>query len=173
MRCICIFFIMLAVSVLTVFAGPNKNASAALDYDVTTPSVESALPQMPVGTRMTVGAVGHNLEGVHSYSLRVTYNSDVVQFVNGAKSLSILTPSFLESRGGKTIAFLVMPEDSSVEIASTMAGKDPALCVGGNGILAYIQFSVIGKGKPDIQLSYVKVVTADGLVDEVTLGEVQ
>lgn len=114
------------------------------------------------GEKILVAVCAENVELMHSYSVKCSFNSDIVVFEGGAATLSPLTPAFLESAKGKIAAFLAIPGNGTVEIAATQTGKNPAAAVTGSGILGYLSFTAKAGGDPGIALIDARLVDPEG-----------
>jgi hypothetical protein len=159
---LCIFFLPLSAQTATV----------ALDGDCAISGVSPVTTSVIEGEKIVVCIVANSVENMHSYSVKISFDPNIVSFENASAKLSPLTPAFIESKGGKCAAFIAIPNDTEngVEIAATQAGKNSSTTVSGNGVLGYCIFTAKMKGDPKINIIEARLVDPEGISTFAVIG---
>ena len=153
-----------AVFTIVLLTGNSRAETprVLLDGNPATQGIAPVTTSVIPGEAVLVAVYAENSERMHSYSVKCSFNPEIVTFESGAATLSPLTPAFLESAGGKTAAFLAIPGKGTVEIAATQTGNNPAAAVTGSGILGYLSFKAVTGGNPGIALNEARLVDPEG-----------
>jgi hypothetical protein len=155
--------ITLSAFVSITVAGPNANAHVYLDYDFRTAAIEPCGNPVSTGDTCFVAVRIDGAVGLNSYSVKLQFDSNTVQFCDAAVKRSFTEKPFLESSGGQII---VLPHQrgNMAELAATIKGI--GFYVSGNGCLAYFTFKCIQNGNPIIIIKEVKLVDGEGNIDK-------
>jgi hypothetical protein len=154
----------LVIFTVVLFAGNSAAEPPRVLLDGNPASREIA----PVATSVIQGEIimvsirAENVEQMHSYSVKCSFNADIVSFEGASATLSPLSPPFLESANGKTAAFIAVPGNGTVEIAATQTGKNSETAVSGSGILGYLSFKAVAGGNPGITITEARIVDPEG-----------
>ncbi len=151
-----------------IFAGPNKGASVAVDFNTSTIDVVTEAQVVAKGDTYTFAVVAKDISDLHSYSVKIRFNDKVLKFKEAEKKLSSRGDCFIETAGGKLLTFLVNPKDNTVEIAATLKGKAKDNTVDGTGALGFFSFEGITDGPANIEIVEVKLLDSDGALDKFT-----
>ena len=154
--------LLLIVTGAVIFSTQAEQPRVALDGNPGRPEIAPIPVSVIPGEKLLVAVTAGNIAYMHSYSVKCTFNPEVVAFEGAAAKLSPRTPAFLESKGGKIAAFFAVPGNGTVDIAATQTGRTPATCVGGTGILGYLSFTAISKGNPGLSIVETRIVDPDG-----------
>lgn len=166
------FTCVLLSTALFTSAGPNRQSTIQLDFDAKTTVIDSPVLSITNGSSSVISIIMGNLISLHSYSIKITYDPDIVRFDGAQKSLFIRETSVLESKGGSIAAFLAIPGPGSVEIAVTQAGKVKSATASGSGIAACMKFTALKNGDPKIRVTEALLVNENGEVDSCKVGNV-
>lgn len=160
----CIAFLI--SSIFTVVAGPDP--SICIDGDLKTTDRCEPVAYVTAGEPVLIGIMVKDVRSVHSFSIKVGYNSENMRFNESSKSASWRTPPFLESKGGKQAAFLTFPKNGEVEIAATSAGADSTTLASGDGLLCVLKFTALKSGDPGFQINNAGLLDLHGKSIQIT-----
>ena len=150
-----------------VFAGPNKAASVAVDYNHETIEVVTEAPKAVEGGKYTFAVIVNDVSDLHSYSVKIKYDEKVLEFADAKEKLTS-NDCFIETGGGKLLTFIVNPKVNEVEVATALKGKGENVTVSGTGALAYFYFNGIAEGSAEIEVVEVKLLDSEGALDKLT-----
>lgn len=155
----------------TVEAGRNVGATVEIDWDATTPRIESKCGS---GDEIALAVQVNGSADLTGYFVSLEYDTSKVRMIGVLNHLPGKS-AFIESCGGKAGPLMVVPNDrGSVEIAAGIVRADAAQAPDGSGVLVYARFS----RKQWSEDSPVKLVTVqlsdlDGTVDTILSEEKQ
>ncbi len=154
--------VIIVLSIITLSIADDSNeAQVFLDFNAKTQEVEPTPSGINEGEELCVAIIGENLKGLYSYSFKMQFDEEIVNFESAVKSLNGET-AFLESNGGKILAFMVKPKEGEVEVATTLKGVNPDTPVSGKGVMGVITFSGKAFGDPMIKVVEIKMVDING-----------
>lgn len=159
-----LYTILLAA--VTTHGAYAQSPTVTLDGNPETEGISPVTSSVIPGEKVLIAVSVAQVQNMHSYSVKCTFDANVVAFEGAAAKLSPLTPAFLESQNGKIAAFLPVPGNGFVEIAATQTGKDPASSVSGSGILGFLSFTAKKGGNPRIVITEARLVDPEGIVTE-------
>jgi hypothetical protein len=140
----------------------GQTPSVALDGNPETPGISPVSSWVIPGERLMIAVTARQIQAMHSYSVKCSFDIKVVRFDGAVAKLSPLTPAFLETGDGKMAAFLSIPGKHSVEIAATQSGNDPQTAVSGDGILGFLSFTAKAEGNPHIIITEARIIDPQG-----------
>jgi hypothetical protein len=160
-----VLFLTVTISafVSITVAGPNANARVYIDNDFRTAAIESYGNSVSIGDTCFIAVRVDGAVELNSYSVKVQFDSSVVQFCDVVAKRSFSEKPFLESSGGKMIV-LPYQKANVTEFSATLKGT--GISVSGNGCLAYFTFKCIKNGNPAILIKELKLVDAKSNVDK-------
>jgi hypothetical protein len=158
--------LIIAVSAIISFAnaGPNVNALVYLDNDFTTAGIEPDGKFVSLGDTIFIAAHIKEAVNLNSYSVKLQFDSSIVQYCNAAVKTSFVEKPFLELSGGQIIV-LPHQQGNEAELAATLKGI--GFSVSGNGCLGYSTFRCIRSGNPAIMIKNAKLVDGKSTIDKV------
>lgn len=148
-----------------IFAGSNENAKVYLDYDYRTEVIDNEITYIESGEECCVALIVENAVALHSYSFKIKYTQDIIEFIDATKRISFSSKAFIESNNGKIAVFLPIPRENFIEIAVTLSGKEKQNTVFGKGVLGYLTFKCKKTGDPEINIKEVNLVDINGTLD--------
>lgn len=163
-----VLFTFVLCFAFTVNAGQNKDASIYIDNDFKSELLLEKSCEIVKGDECFIAIHVKNAKRLHSYSVKLSFNEDIVNFEEAARSTQIGEKAFLESDNGKIVAFLVFPKQNIVELAATLSGKENT--VSGDGVLGYLTFRCIKNGNPEFKIVEIKLVDNKGVMDNITIS---
>lgn len=155
--------VVLSAFISIASAGPNANARVYLDNDFRTVAIEPYGNPVSIGDTCFVAVRVDRAVDCNSYSVKLQFDSNIVQFRDAAVKKSFIEKPFLESSGGQMIVLQHQKGDVA-ELAATLKGLD--FSVSGNGCLAYFTFKCIKSGNPAIVIKEVKLVDGKSNIDK-------
>jgi len=167
MRHLCAAFVLGAIFVAA--AGPNKDASLALDYNGATEALDNQLEIPRAGETFWIAVVIQDARDLDSYSLRLSYNAEAMQFVSAYPAYPLGEGrSFLESAGGSCAGQIVKSGQGVVEIASSIKGDLRKHAPDGDGVLACLRFKALSGAPPSIVLKNARLIDPSMAIDEIS-----
>lgn len=153
-----------------LMAGPNTNANLEIDYDIYTEMVDNEIPDEGIESEIVIAIIANNVKDLDGYSFLMEYDPEVLSFVWAKNKMpGINNTPFLESQGGKLGAFIVKTNKNSIDIASSMIGKNPNESPDGKGVLAYLKFKRVNIGDGKIRLKDVHFIDSFMNLDKVVM----
>jgi hypothetical protein len=145
-------------------AGPNANARIYIDNDFRTAVIEPYGNAVSTGDTCFTSVHIDNAVELNSYSVKLQFDSSIVQFCDATAKKSFSEKPFLESSGGK---MLLLPNQKGnvTELAVTLKGL--GFSVSGNGCLGYFTFKCIKNGNPAIIIKEAKLVDEKSVIDKI------
>jgi len=135
-----IFFIFTSIAI----AGPNSNASCALDLDYTTPEIDTSL-SVDANSDIWVAVIAQNVQNLDGCQVEIEYDPNRLQFLSGIEDnpMGGIT-NLLKKNEGSTVGFQAIEKsDGLINIANALAGNDINQAPEGDGVIAIIQFKVL------------------------------
>jgi hypothetical protein len=145
-------------------AGPNASAHVYLDNDFRTAVIEPYGKDVSIGDTCFIAVYIDGAVSLNSYSVKVQFDTSIVQFCDAAAQKSFSEKPFLESSGGQMIVVLNR-KGNIAELAATLKGI--GLSVSGNGCLGYFTFKCIKNGNPAISIKEAKLVDEKSAIDKI------
>lgn len=155
----------------TADAGKNAGATVEIDWDATTPRIESKCGS---GDEIALAVRLNGSVDLTGYFVRLEYDTSKVRMIEVLKQVPG-ERAFIESCGGNAAPFMVIPTaEGKVEIAAGIVRADAAQAPDGSGVLVYARFSR-KQWSEDCPIKVVKVQLSDlnGTIDTVLSEEKQ
>jgi len=129
--------IMAAMAFGTADAGKNAGATVEIDWDATTPRIESKCGS---GDEIALAVRLNGLVDLTGYFVSLEYDTSKVRMIEVLKQAPG-ERAFIESSGGKAAPLMIVPTTGKVEIAAGIVRADTAQAPDGSGVLVYARFA--------------------------------
>lgn len=156
--------IMVAMAFGTADAGKNAGATVEIDWDATTPRIESKCGS---GDEIALAVRLNGSVDLTGYFVRLEYDTSKVRMIEVLKQVPG-ERAFIESCGGNAAPFMMIPAAGRVEIAAGIVRADAAQAPDGSGVLVYAQFARESWSEDcPVKLATVQLSDINGAVDTV------
>ena len=146
LKAIIFFFIncIFLICINSAIAGPNSNASCALDLDYTTPEIDSSI-SVTANSNIWIAVIAQNVQNLDGYQVEIEYDPNRLQFLSGIEDnpMGGIT-NLLKKNGGTTVGFQALEKSNGlINVANALAGNNSNQAPEGNGVIAIIQLKLL------------------------------
>mgnify|MGYP001039793853 CR=1 FL=1 len=146
--------VALPIMIISLIAGPNKNAVISIDQNAQTKRVDDQCVNNGLGSSVTIAVNIKNAELLSGFMVRLHYDNEILKFVKAEKVLPGKNAvPFLERNGGVPGPFLAIPVGKDDLDVTTAVKSADGVDVKGDGTLAYVTFKRLTHQKCSIKVS--------------------